>query len=197
MPRSLPSSSAWTSPPVVPSSATRRTSARPRPVPFRPIEYGSYDLEVPYTEIKLSDTPGVGPNAPFQDYNTEGPKCDPKEGLQPLRLDWIRDRGDVEDYEGRRRNLEDDGKRAIKRGQRHPRNGVDASMSRCAPRTTRSRRCGTPATASSPRRCSYVADPRALRRGARALRAGRRPRGDALQHQPPRGRADDHRIRRS
>ena len=42
---------------------------------------------------------------------------DPKEGLKPLRLDWIRDRGDIEDYEGRRRNLEDDGKRAIKRGR--------------------------------------------------------------------------------
>ena len=85
-------------------------------VPFS-YEYGSYDLEVPYTEIKLSDTPGVGPNAPFHDYNTEGPKCDPKEGLKPLRLDWIRDRGDIEDYEGRRRNLQDDGKRAIKRGR--------------------------------------------------------------------------------
>ena len=85
-------------------------------VPFT-YQYGSYDLEVPYTEIKLSDTPGVGPNPPFHDYNTEGPKCDPKEGLKPLRLDWIRDRGDIEDYEGRRRNLEDDGKRAIKRGR--------------------------------------------------------------------------------
>lgn len=80
-------------------------------------EFGSYDLQVPYTEIKLSDTPGVGPNAPFKDYNTEGPKCDPKEGLAPLRLDWILDRGDAEEYEGRRRNLEDDGKRAIKRGK--------------------------------------------------------------------------------
>ena len=80
-------------------------------------QFGTYDLEVPYTEIKLSDTPGVGPNPPFKDYNTEGPKCDPKEGLVPLRLDWIRDRGDVEEYEGRRRNLEDDGKRAIKRGK--------------------------------------------------------------------------------
>ena len=47
-------------------------------VPFT-YQYGSYDLEVPYTEIKLSDTPGVGPNPPFHDYNTEGPKCDPKE----------------------------------------------------------------------------------------------------------------------
>ena len=49
-------------------------------VPFT-YQYGSYDLEVPYTEIKLSDTPGVGPNPPLHDYNTEGPKCDPKEGL--------------------------------------------------------------------------------------------------------------------
>jgi phosphomethylpyrimidine synthase len=52
-------------------------------VPFT-YQYGSYDLEVPYTEIKLSDTPGVGPNPPFHDYNTEGPKCDPKEGLKLL-----------------------------------------------------------------------------------------------------------------
>ncbi|KAA8816885.1 phosphomethylpyrimidine synthase ThiC [Bifidobacterium vespertilionis] len=80
-------------------------------------QFGAYDLEVPYTEIKLSDTPGVGPNPPFIDYNTEGPKCDPKEGLKPLRLDWIKDRGDVVEYEGRRRNLADDGKRAIKRGK--------------------------------------------------------------------------------
>ena len=80
-------------------------------------EFGSYELNVPYTEIALSDTPGVGPNEPFRDYNTEGPSCDPKEGLAPLRLNWIRDRGDVEEYEGRRRNLSDDGKRAIKRGK--------------------------------------------------------------------------------
>nr|WP_236023652.1 phosphomethylpyrimidine synthase ThiC [Bifidobacterium miconis] len=87
-----------------------------KPVHFEN-QFGSYDLEVPYTEIKLSDTPGVGPNPPFHDYNTEGPKCDPKEGLKPLRLDWILDRGDVVEYEGRERNLADDGKRAIKRGK--------------------------------------------------------------------------------
>lgn len=98
---------------------TQRDKAHIRkttPIHFE-YEYGSYDLEVPYTEIKLSDTPGVGPNPPFKDYNTEGPKCDPKEGLAPLRLDWIRDRGDVVEYEGRKRNLQDDGKRAIKRGK--------------------------------------------------------------------------------
>ena len=161
-------------------------------VPFT-YQYGSYDLEVPYTEIKLSDTPGVGPNPPFHDYNTEGPKCDPKEGLKPLRLDWIRDRGDIEDYEAAAATLRMMVS-APSSAAAPPRNGVDASMSRCAPRTTRSPRCGTPATASSPRRCSTW-HPRELRCGARALRAGRRPRGDALQHQPPRGRADDYRIR--
>lgn len=104
---------------VAARGCTQRDKAHIRkttPIHFE-YEYGSYDLEVPYTEIKLSDTPGVGPNPPFKDYNTEGPKCDPKEGLAPLRLDWIRDRGDVVEYEGRRRNLQDDGKRAIKRGK--------------------------------------------------------------------------------
>ena len=118
MPRSLPSSSAWDIAAPVGSKAARQ-GAHPQDQ-VRTVHLsvsGSYDLEVPYTEIKLSDTPGMGPNPPFHDYNTEGPKCDPKEGLKPLRLDWIRDRGDIEDYEGRRRNLEDDGKRAIKRGR--------------------------------------------------------------------------------
>ncbi|WP_300767082.1 phosphomethylpyrimidine synthase ThiC [uncultured Bifidobacterium sp.] len=80
-------------------------------------QHGSYDLEVPYTEIALENTPGGGPNEPFRDYNTEGPGCDPKEGLAPLRLEWIRDRGDIEEYEGRHRDLADDGTRAIKRGR--------------------------------------------------------------------------------
>ncbi|KFI73041.1 thiamine biosynthesis protein [Bifidobacterium minimum] len=79
--------------------------------------HGSYDLEVPYTEIALEDTPRGGTNEPFRDYNTEGPGCDPKEGLAPLRLNWIRDRNDIEEYEGRNRDLADDGARAIKRGR--------------------------------------------------------------------------------
>ena len=37
-------------------------------------------------------------------------------GLPALRSEWIRDRGDVEEYEGRKRNLLDDGTRAAKRG---------------------------------------------------------------------------------
>ncbi|WP_314688824.1 phosphomethylpyrimidine synthase ThiC, partial [uncultured Bifidobacterium sp.] len=85
--------------------------------------FGTYDLDVPYTEIALEDTPAIGDaaephsNEPFHDYNTEGPRCDPKEGLEPLRLDWIRDRDDVEEYEGRHRDLADDGDRAVRRGR--------------------------------------------------------------------------------
>jgi phosphomethylpyrimidine synthase len=80
-------------------------------------QHGAYDLQVPYTEIVLEDTPGQGPNEPFRDYNTEGPACDPKVGLDPLRLDWIHDRNDTVTYTGRSRNLADDGKTAIKRGK--------------------------------------------------------------------------------
>jgi phosphomethylpyrimidine synthase len=80
-------------------------------------QHGAYDLQVPYTEIVLEDTPGQGPNEPFRDYNTEGPVCDPKVGLDPLRLDWIHDRNDTVTYTGRSRNLADDGKTAIKRGK--------------------------------------------------------------------------------
>ncbi len=79
--------------------------------------HGSYELQVPYTEIALEDTPGQGPNEAFRDYNTAGPHCDPKEGLAPLRLDWIRDRADTVEYQGRHRDLADDGRTAMKRGK--------------------------------------------------------------------------------
>ncbi|MDO5687953.1 MAG: phosphomethylpyrimidine synthase ThiC [Pseudoscardovia radai] len=97
-----------------------------RPVHFENAS-GSYDLEIPFTEIKLSDTPSFTlasgrtvpskPNAPFYDYNTEGPKTDPKDGLPAIRLQWIADRGDTESYEGRARDLADDGRRAEQRGE--------------------------------------------------------------------------------
>ena len=109
--------------------SARRDAAQKRitrPVHFDN-QFGSYDLDIPFTEIKLEDTPSftlangltVPPksNAPVYDYNTEGPQVDPKDGLEPLRIDWIADRGDVEEYEGRRRDLADDGKRAQQRGE--------------------------------------------------------------------------------
>ena len=72
-------------------------------------------LEVPETAIELDDSP-TGPNEPFRVYRTRGPWAEPEEGLPELRGEWIAERDDVEAYEGRARNLEDDGTRAMKRG---------------------------------------------------------------------------------
>ena len=72
-------------------------------------------LEVPQTAIDLDDSP-TGPNEPVKLYRTRGPYAEPEVGLPALRNEWIRDRGDVEEYEGRKRNLLDDGTRAAKRG---------------------------------------------------------------------------------
>lgn len=72
-------------------------------------------LEVPQTAIDLDDSP-TGPNEPLTIYRTRGPYAEPEVGLPALRSEWIRDRGDVEEYEGRERNLLDDGTRAAKRG---------------------------------------------------------------------------------
>ncbi|HET7397721.1 MAG TPA: phosphomethylpyrimidine synthase ThiC, partial [Intrasporangium sp.] len=78
------------------------------------------DVRVPFVEVSLDDSPsaaGPRPNPPFRLYDTSGPGSDPEVGLPPLREDWIRDRGDVEVYVGRDRNLADDGRSALRRGQ--------------------------------------------------------------------------------
>src|ERR687891_390351 len=59
------------------------------------------DLRVPIREIALS-----GGEPPVRLYDTSGPYTDPdatpdlKRGLDPLRLPWIRERGDVEELAG-------------------------------------------------------------------------------------------------
>ncbi|MDN8577980.1 phosphomethylpyrimidine synthase ThiC [Corynebacterium sanguinis] len=80
---------------------------------YAPIRAGG--LEVPETAISLDDSPS-GPNEPFRTYRTRGPWAQPEEGLPALRSTWIAERGDVEEYTGRQRNLLDDGTRAAKRG---------------------------------------------------------------------------------
>ncbi|MPZ62624.1 MAG: phosphomethylpyrimidine synthase ThiC, partial [Propionibacteriales bacterium] len=77
------------------------------------------DIAVPFTEIKLSDSTGPDrpvPNEPFRIPNTAGPGSDPEVGLPALRTPWITERGDVEEYAGRDRDLSDDGRSAKRRG---------------------------------------------------------------------------------
>lgn len=67
------------------------------------------DLRVPYREVVLTNEKTV----PL--YDTSGPYTDPayepdvRRGLPALRDAWIRQRGDVEEYDGREARPEDDG----------------------------------------------------------------------------------------
>ncbi|WP_345470265.1 phosphomethylpyrimidine synthase ThiC [Glutamicibacter ectropisis] len=76
----------------------------------------SEGISVPVTQISLADSPNGQPNEPVQVYRTSGPGSEPTQGLRPFRESWILDRGDVETYAGRERNLHDDGRSAVRRG---------------------------------------------------------------------------------
>ncbi|MBO9705576.1 MAG: phosphomethylpyrimidine synthase ThiC, partial [Arthrobacter sp.] len=77
---------------------------------------GDDGIAVPVTSIQLDDSPDGTANAPFQAYRTVGPGSEPEHGLPALRAGWIASRGDVEEYEGRQRDLLDDGRSAARRG---------------------------------------------------------------------------------
>ena len=73
------------------------------------IEGSSPDIQVPFREITISDTPsefGAEKNAPVLTYDTSGPYTDPKskidikKGLSPMRNKWIEDRMDTEQLDG-------------------------------------------------------------------------------------------------
>ena len=77
------------------------------------------DLRVPFREISLAPTKTMSGeievNEPVRVYDTSGPWGDPDaevdvtRGLAPLRAKWIRDRGDVEEIEGRPVSPQDNG----------------------------------------------------------------------------------------
>lgn len=73
-------------------------------------------LEVPVTRIHLHDSPDDSANEPFEAYRTAGPGGDPLDGLPPFREPWILSRQDSEEYTGRGRHLDDDGRSAVRRG---------------------------------------------------------------------------------
>src|SRR5438094_9018534 len=77
------------------------------------------DIRVPFREIALSPTKSMNGeievNEPVRVYDTSGPwgdpdfHCDVTQGLPPLRAKWTRDRGDVEEIDGRKVQPIDDG----------------------------------------------------------------------------------------
>ncbi len=70
------------------------------------------DVRVPLREIMLSEGAGE-PNLPV--YDTSGPYTDPEvtidvnAGLKRARIEWVRERGGVEEYQGRDIKPEDNG----------------------------------------------------------------------------------------
>jgi phosphomethylpyrimidine synthase len=82
---------------------------------------GPAQVRVPFREITLSQTHlaggGTESNAPLLVYDTSGPwgdpqaNCDIKTGLPPVRVNFIEDRQDVEEYTGRAVKPEDNGNR--------------------------------------------------------------------------------------
>jgi phosphomethylpyrimidine synthase len=77
------------------------------------------DIRIPFREISLAPTKSmnghVEVNQPVRVYDTSGPWGDPDfhgdltQGLPPLRAKWIRERGDVEEIDGRKVQPIDDG----------------------------------------------------------------------------------------
>jgi len=76
------------------------------------------DLRVPMREVALTPTRGrhgEEPNAPVRLYDTSGPYTDPDQqirfenGLSRIRENWIRERDDTEEVEGRPVKPEDNG----------------------------------------------------------------------------------------
>src|SRR3989454_8977988 len=77
------------------------------------------DIQVPFREISLAPTKTMSGeievNEPVRVYDTSGPWGDSEfrgnveQGLPPLRAKWIRDRGDVEEIQGRAVRPQDNG----------------------------------------------------------------------------------------
>ena len=100
---------------------TESPAAQPFPNSTRVYESGQQfrDLQVPFREISQSPsrsvTGEVTENPPVRVYDTSGPWGDPKKspdvtaGLDPLRREWILNRKDVEEYDGRVPDPRDNG----------------------------------------------------------------------------------------
>jgi phosphomethylpyrimidine synthase len=104
-----------------PTSETHDASLAPLPASTRIYLHGELhpQIRVPMREISLSDTKSyngrIEKNEAVRVYDCSGPWGDPnfkgssEEGLPPLRRDWILARGDVEAYDGREVQPQDNG----------------------------------------------------------------------------------------
>jgi phosphomethylpyrimidine synthase len=78
------------------------------------------DIQVPFQEISLHDSPDGRANPPLRRYDTAGPGADRESGLPQLREAWIEERADTERYQGRIGSVRDDGRAVARDGRRYP-----------------------------------------------------------------------------
>src|SRR6266481_8245332 len=98
------------------------------------------DVRVPFREISLAPTKTMNGeievNEPVRVYDTSGPWGDPNvdvdvtRGLPRLRAKWIRDRGDVEEIEGRPVSPQDNGYLSVLHAESSARRNGNASPAR-------------------------------------------------------------------
>lgn len=105
------------------------------------------DIRVPMREISVSPTKTIlgqiEPNDPVRVYDCSGPWGDPdfkgdvEQGLPALRADWIRARGDVEEYQGRQVQSQDNGYLSQVHAEHNPAQGNISALT--SPRSTNRR----------------------------------------------------------
>ena len=78
------------------------------------------DIQVPFQEIGLHDSPDGKANPPLRRYDTAGPGAERESGLPELRQAWIEERSDTERYPGRTGSVRDDGRAVAREGRRYP-----------------------------------------------------------------------------
>jgi phosphomethylpyrimidine synthase len=93
------------------------------------------DIQVPFIEVTLGS--GEHHVDAVRLYDTSGPGSDPTSGLSPLRTPWIIERDDIEEYEGRRAALRDDGRAAVRRSADEPSGFVTPESSQRRPLRSR------------------------------------------------------------
>jgi phosphomethylpyrimidine synthase len=110
---------------------------------------GAPDLRVPIREISLDASSG---EPPLPVYDTTGPYTDPdvaidvEKGLPRTRIEWVKERGGVEEYEGRPIQPVDNGNVS---GKHLARNFPNTPKPWRATASVRSRESGNPGVAST------------------------------------------------
>ena len=178
------------------------------------------DLRVPIREIMLDPSAKEPPVAVYDSsgvYTDDNAGIDVEKGLKRARVEWVRERGGVEEYDGRPiqpvdngnvsgkhlarnfpntpspmrgcRRCADDAARIGAQGRHHQGDDLHRGAREPRPQEDAGQRAGDARRRRELRRLGAAV----RHAGVRARRGRARPRDHSVEHQPRRTRADDHR----